>query len=473
MYNSILLRYGEVGIKSRRKRPYFERLYISAIKEALKRNGVPFQALDNFGGRFILLTDDIEDALETLQLVPGVQSISPATKIDFSSYEDAISKLTEHSKDLVKDKTFRVTSRRTGTHSFSSMEFSAKLGEKVMGFSKGVDLHNPEITVWVEIRDKELFVYTESIPCLDGMPPSSSGKLLCLFSGGLDSPVAAYHMLKRGGTVDYLLIDLVGGDKSFNSVAKVYNHIITQYSYNQTPKFHVVPARYLVEQITKDVDPSMRQLALKIAFYKIAERLVEKHNYNAAFTGESLSQKSSQTLPSLRFIQSQSDVFMLRPLIAMDKLEITRTAEKIGTFGASQCVEEFCDLSEGQSVTAVPIDKDHDKIPDYSALVDKVVEETKSYEGIISIQEDKKEIPSDVITVDLRLKSKHEKDILETDKNIYFYDALDDIDQFEKTKKYVFVCEHGVQSQSLVYALKQKNIISFAMSRKEYIDWKN
>lgn len=472
MYNSILLRYGEVGIKSRRKRPYFERLYINSIKEAMKRNGISFTSLDNFGGRFILLTNDINSSLETLKSVPGVQSISPAIKMDFSSYEDALEKVKEQSKDIVKDKTFRVTTRRSGSHSFSSMDFSAKLGEKLMSYSSGVDLHNPEITIWVEIRGSSLYLYTELISCLDGMPSSSSGKTLCLFSGGLDSPVAAFQMLKRGASVDYLFIDLIGGDKSFFQVAKVYNHLINQYSYNQHPKFYRVLANDLVQQIIKDVDPSLRQLALKISFYKIAEIVVNENKYNASFTGESLSQKSSQTLPSLKFIQSQSDVFMLRPLISMDKLEITRISEKIGTFGSSQCVDEFCDLSEGNSVTAIPIDKDLKKIPDYSSLINDIVKNIIIHEGSISIIEDEKEIPEDLEVIDIRLSSKHKKDILNIEKNIYFYDILADIDQFDKSKKYLFVCEYGVQSQSLVYALKQKGIVSFAMGRKEYLDWK-
>jgi thiamine biosynthesis protein ThiI len=224
------------------------------------------------------------------------------------------------------------------------MSFAKKLGELLMPFSKGVDLRNPEVNLQVEIRRDVAYFFTDSITGLDGMPPASSGKVLCLFSGGIDSPVAAFQMLKRGVAVDYLFVDLSGNKTSLVNIAKLFNHLSTQFSFNYKPVFYFVDGRSIVEHITKSTPSSFRQLALKIAFYKLGELFISHKKYNALVTGESIAQKSSQTIPSLSFIQSQSSALVLRPLISMDKLEITRIAESIGTIGASQYLKKYCDL---------------------------------------------------------------------------------------------------------------------------------
>lgn len=473
MYDAILLRYGEVGIKSRRKRPYFEKLYVSSIKQALTRANIEFDSIVNLGGRFVLFTKQVSDAITILKNVPGVQSLSPATTIDFTDLADLLSQSEKISKPLITNKIFRVSTTRSGKHDFSSMDVSRKLGEILFPFSKAVSLTHPEVEVSIEVREQSAYIFTESIPCLDGMPAASSGRVLCLFSGGLDSPVAAFQMLKRGVAIDYLFIDLVGGEESFESVARVYNHLITNFSFNQTPLFHRVDGVKLVAQITKKVNPSMRQLALKIAFYKIAEHFVSTGNYNAACNGESLSQKSSQTLPSLKFIQSQSNVFMLRPLLTFDKLEITNITEKIGTFGSSQQVKEYCNLAEGNAVTAVPIDRDLKKIFDMSEIVEETCKLVTTHKSIIplDVSSSSVSIPEDVITYDIRLSSKAKIDPLPVDKEVYFHDVMIDLDSLDKSKKYLFVCEHGVQSQSIAYACSQRNIKAFAMSRKAFVNF--
>jgi len=472
-YDSILLRYGEVGLKSQRKRPYFERLYINAIKEALERKNISYDRLENAGGRFILETKTVEEGIFVLKNVPGIQSMSPAKKFTFNDKKELLEIIKNYCVDIIRNKIFRVTVRRTGNHDFSSMDFAKELGEILLPFSKGVSLKNPETNIQIEIREKKAYVFFDSISGLDGMPPASSGKALCLFSGGIDSPVAAYQMLKRGVAVDYLHIDLSGNKTSFVEISKLYNHLTNEFSFNYTPKFYLVNGQKLIDTIIKKVPQSFRQLALKIAFYKLGEYFVNEKNYSGLITGESIAQKSSQTLSSLSFINSFNNCLVLRPLVVMDKLEITRIAEKIGTFGTSQYVKEFCDLSEGKAVTATPLKKDVKQIFEMDSLIKQVIEETITTKGLLNIEKKESEIKiieKNAKIIDLRTKTKSKNEPLCCGENIPYAQMIDKINELDKEAKYVFVCEQGVQSDSIKYACEQRNIKAQSFSMKEFIE---
>ncbi len=485
-YNTILLRYGEVGLKSPRKRPYFERIYVYSIQEAFQRNNIIYERLENAGGRFIVHTNQVKDALQVLQHIPGIQSMSPAEKIQFKNFDDLIQQVKEKTKTEIKGKTFRVTTRRTGKHTFGSMDVSKKLGEELLPFSKGVSLHDAEKIIYLEIRNEIAYIYTETIKGLDGMPASSSGKALCLFSGGIDSPVAAFQMIKRGIALDYIYVDISGDEQTWKYIAQLFNHISHQYSYNYKPKLYHVSAEELTKEIAKRVEPSFRQLALKIAFYTIAEQFIGK-TYHAICTGESLAQKSSQTLPGLHYIQSFSTALVLRPLITMDKLEITKIAEKIGTFGMSQQVKEYCDLSEGKAVTATPLQRDKKQVEEFVEFMKEYKITNTTFKGEIDIntineKEEKREEEKETIkkllntrgihTIDIRLHAKTEQEPLGTDEQKYYYDLLTELDTLNNDTTYLFICENGVQSQSLVYACSQRRIKAFGLSKKEFLELK-
>ena len=151
MNNCILLRYGEIGLKSKKVRLKFEQQYVNAISEALKRHGVKKYELQNFGGRFVLFTEEVEAATEILKRVPGIQSISPASHISFKEKEEIFKQVTELYSEKVKDKTFAIRARRVGTHSFTSQELQIEAGSEIYENSSGVDLTNPQVAINIEI----------------------------------------------------------------------------------------------------------------------------------------------------------------------------------------------------------------------------------------------------------------------------------------------------------------------------------
>ena len=454
--NCVLLRYGEIGLKSRNTRTNFERLYLSAIKEALKRNGILKFKIKNLGGRFVVYSED--NLISILAKVPGIQSLSPAINFPFSNKKDLLKAIKKEASSEVKGKTFAVRVKRLGEHDFTSQELEKEAGSVLYESSVGVDLTNPNIIIHLEIRNKEAYLYTKTEDCISGLPSTSSGKVLALFSGGIDSPVAAFQMFKRGCAVDFLYINPIE-EKSFNDVAKIYNYLISQYAYNYQPKFYLVDGREIVKRIKEQVPDSLRQIALKIVFYQIGEKINE-----VLVTGESLSQKSSQTLASLKLISSQSKALILRPLIGMDKLEITQLAQKIGTLASSEQVKELCNLAQG-SVKTSPKEKDLLQLPELKDLIEKAVTEVKTYSGFIETKDNLPPELKNPLVVDIRPNKEKLKNVKI---KIPYPEIMAHLDEFKKDKEYLIVCDFGVQSENVAFALRRKGIKAQGISLKNY-----
>ncbi|MBU0460120.1 MAG: tRNA 4-thiouridine(8) synthase ThiI [Nanoarchaeota archaeon] len=455
--NCILLRYGEIGLKSKNTRIRFEKLYTKAIKEALNRNGIKNTTIKNLGGRFVINTK--ENIINILNKVPGIQSISPATHFSFKDKTNLLKKIKKLASEKVKGKTFAVRIKRIGQHNFTSYQLEKEAGSELYAASNGVNLTNPEITINLEIRDKEAYLFTETIDCLGGLPPTSSGKILTLFSGGIDSPVAAYQMLKRGCAVDFLFINLIE-EKSFNDVAKIYNYLISQYAYNYQPKFYLIDGQEIVKEIKDKVSSNLRQIALKIVFYQIGEKFSD-----ILATGEAISQKSSQTLPSLKVISSQTNALVIRPLIGMDKLDITKISREIGTLASSEKIKELCNLADG-SVKTAPKESDLAKIPSFTQLIDQAVKEVHIYEGIIETEDEVLPKLNNPLVVDIR---PNKEKIKNTKIKIPYPEIMAHLDQFKKSKQYLIICDFGVQSDNLAFALRRKGIKAIGISLKHYL----
>lgn len=456
-YNSIILRYGEVGIKSDRNRKYFETLYLSAINQAL--NNFKDVKIISFGKRFIIHHPESYKFISILKKIPGIQSFSPAKHFTFSTKDDLIKNINNLTHENLKNKTFRVTTKRTGKHDFSSMQLSADIGEELLPYAKNVDLINPQVHIYIEIRDNNAYLYTESFNSVGGLPPASAGRVLCLFSGGIDSPVAAYEMLKRGCSVDFLYINLLG-DSPFDEVAKVYNELISNYVYNYVPKFYVVDAENLVDLLKKEVPGTLRQIFLKIIFYKIGELVANKFKQLALVTGEALSQKSSQTVESLAVINSQINFLVLRPLIGLDKIEITKIARELNTFSFSEKVKEYCSLSEGP-VTTNPTKHVLTKLPVLN--FEKNIHNLIIFKGLIPI--DEKNNVSELN--DFKIINLSNIEIENSIKESY-PEILYKLDSFSNKEKYLILCNYGFRSKDVANHFNKKNIFAKSMSITKY-----
>lgn len=475
----IILRYGEMGLKSIRSRPVFERKFVYALNESLERNGISAE-IKNYGKRFIIFLDDSKDLSSVVSFignVPGVQSFSPCKHIKFNSKEDIIKSFSPMYIDFIKDKEFCIRVKtRVGDHDFSSAELERDFGSELYDYSKGVNLSNPESTVFLEIRKDDCFCYTKSFDGVGGLPPGSSGKVICMFSGGIDSPVAAYEMLKRGSFVDFFIFDN-GGKEFIQDVSKVYNFLRDQYIYSYTPRVFVVSAKELLDCLIK-VESSFRQIAFKIVLYKVAQILMKKYKFDAIVTGEAISQKSSQTLSSLLFIERQVEVPILRPLLTYDKVDIMHLARHLGTLSFSEKVSEFCNLGDGK-VTTSPRLSDLDKMPNLDVEIERAIQNVQVISDHMPISESRNSKNNlsinieDYFVVDIRSNKDRSKIKIKSNLHLSFSDIYDQFDIFKTSKKYIVVCSYGVRSEDAVFFLKQKKINAIGMSVTDFLKLSN
>ncbi len=468
MNNCVLLRYGEVGIKSKKTRIFFERNYIKAIKDALEKGHIDDYQIENLGGRFIIFTSKADTATIILKRVAGIHSVSPAFGFSFSNKDELEEKVLSYSKESVKNGTFGVRVKRIGAHEFTSNDIAKEIGGRLKPASKGVSLKNPDVTVSIEIRKKQAFVFTQTFDSVGGLPMTSNDRVLCLFSGGIDSPVAAFEMIKRGTKVDFLFVNITD-EKLLCDVSKVYDFFITQFCFGYTPRIYVVDGREIVQTIRTKVKDSLRQIAYKVALYTIAGLLAKKERHSALVTGESLAQKSSQTLQSLIFLDKYAIMPIFRPLLCFDKTEIMKIARTIGTFSTSEKIKEYCGLSNGP-VTTNPSAKNAEEIPSFVPQAKTAVENVSATRGVLDLPDEKPtEIPkSGFISIDIRPQDERDSFPLSIDNNILYADIQNKIEEFEKGKFYVFICRFGVLSEEVAFMLRKKGIDAAGMSAASF-----
>ncbi len=342
-HDLIIARYGEIGLKSPKVRSRFERKLVKNIKATFECE------VDRNQGRIYIHPKDFDDGIEKLNRVFGVVSYSPATSTN-ADYANIDETLTEYTRDLVdegildENTKFAIKCRRVGTHDFTSQEMAAHCGGVVRNVVLApVDLTNPDLTIFVEIRDNDAYIYHEKIKGPGGLPLGTQGKVVVLLSSGIDSPVAAYLMMKRGCEVVALHCnnDPFSGPK----VTELFNQLVDQlniYAKGVPIKKRVIDyGEYL--QAAKDNAPEKMTCVLcKSGMYRIAEKLAQKLGADAIVDGSSVGQVASQTLSNILATRYGVEMPILSPLIGLDKEEITKIAKEIGTFEISKIDDGGC-----------------------------------------------------------------------------------------------------------------------------------
>ena len=342
-YDLIVARYGEVGLKSTKVRSRFERKLVKNIKAAIDCD------VDRNQGRIYIFPQNFDEAVENLNRVFGIVSYSPAIST-YSNFEDIDKTLGEYvenlaSENMIDEETkFAIKCRRVGDHDFTSQEMAAFCGGVVRKrVLAPVDLTNPELTIFVEVRGDDTFIYHEKIPGPGGLPLGTQGKVVCLVSSGIDSPVAAYLMMKRGCEVIALYCD----NDPFTSKKALenYNRLIDQlqnYAAGVPIKKRIVKYGDYLQKAKNDAPEKMTCVLCKSGMYKIAEKLANKMGALAIVDGSSVGQVASQTLNNILATRYGVDMPILSPLIGLDKAEITKISEEIGTFEISKIDDGGC-----------------------------------------------------------------------------------------------------------------------------------
>ena len=339
------IRYGEIGVKSQKIRRKFENKLMHNIKTGLNCRFI------NDNGRIILISNEEDDVKvrQVLSRVFGIVSYSPVydSKTDKKEITTLVNKkiteLIEEGKFIPENESFAVKCRHVGNHEFSSQEMAAFVGSVVIDLTNArVNLSCPDLTLYVEVRDDKTFIYSEKIKGLGGLPVGTQGRVVCLISGGIDSPVAAFQMLKRGCSITLLHCD--NNPYGKGTVDKVFQHAkkLQNYSLGEQVNLYTIKYGKYLEHVIKKAPLRMTCVLCKSGMYQSAEILAKKENANAIVDGSSIGQVASQTLENIEASRYHCKMPIFSPLISLDKLEIESIAKKIETYSISIIQDGGC-----------------------------------------------------------------------------------------------------------------------------------
>ncbi len=337
----LLVHYHEIALKAR-NRPLFVNQLVRNLKRATA--DFPVRRVQKLPGRLLLELageNAAQEVSERVRRVFGVANCCSALRcdLDLEALKDTAAKALAGRPF----QTFRVTARRAyKTFPLTSPQLNEILGTFVLErFPTRVDLKNPELTLFVDILPKEAFIYLEKVPGPGGLPVGVAGRVIALLSGGIDSPVAAYRMMRRGCQVSF--VHFHGApflDRRTQEKAREIVKLLTRYQY--TSRLYLVPFGEVQQEVVVNTPAPYRVLLYRRLMARIAEHLASLEGAKALVTGESLGQVASQTLENLTVIEEAVKLPLFRPLIGMDKEEITEQAKEIGTYEISIQPDQDC-----------------------------------------------------------------------------------------------------------------------------------
>jgi len=339
---TLLLNFGELILKGK-NRSWFEEKLSANLRANLDK--ASFKGFEKHQSRFIISFPDRDSAgvaLEKLRKVFGIISLSRAalTAPDLSNIEQtALSSLAGS-----KARTFAVRTKRIDKAvPLRSQELNEKIGGKICSlYGMKVDLDNPGVTVWIDIFNDRAYIYTEKVKGAGGLPTGTGGRVLCLISGGIDSPVAALRTMRRGCIVDFVHFH----SAPFTDPASIekVKELVELLNDRQRGfgRSAFIPFGELQKKIVTGAHEKYRVILYRRFMVRLAEAIANKWGCEALVTGESLGQVASQTLSNLATVDSVAKLPILRPLIGMDKQEIIDSAREFGTFELSIVPHNDC-----------------------------------------------------------------------------------------------------------------------------------
>ncbi len=388
----LIVRCGEVALKGMNK-PYFERMLAERIHKRLKAAGYGKASVKRHEGLIFVRFDREWDTVQLageISKVFGVASISPA--VESESNMDAIGiEAVSFMEKLCEERcvrTFKVEAKRADKQfPIKSPDIARQIGGYVLKGLKvlKVDVHNPDVRLFVDVRHDKSYIYADKIAGFGGLPLGTNGKGLVLLSGGIDSPVAAWMMAKRG-----MMIEAVHFHSypytSPRAQEKVEDLAKIVASYCGSFKMHVINILPIQEQIVKNCPEAETTIHVRRFMMRIAEKIAERNSAMMLITGENLGQVASQTAEALVVTDNCVKLPVMRPLIAMDKIDIIAKAQEIGTFETSiEPYEDCCTVFLPKHPTTKP-QLDKIEISDSKLDIDALVESAIAEEEIIYIR---------------------------------------------------------------------------------------
>jgi len=465
-----LLRFsGEIGTKARATRSQFVQRLVANLRNALVAEKLEPRIRDTHNRIFVELPDAA--CASVLTRVFGIQSISLVERRPANSIEELVEAGEALFGNRVTGKRFAVRVRRVGERlkiALRPKDIERALGARLLARSAGVDLSHPEATVSIELIGDDAYFFSERIACHGGLPVGASGRAIALMSGGFDSAVAAWQLLRRGAQIDYAFCNL-GGETHQQGVLRVAKVLADRWSYGDQPRLHAIDFGAVTEALRARTQARYWQVLLKRLMLRAAEILALERHASAIITGEAVGQVSSQTLPNLAVISRATTQTILRPLIGSNKDEIIETARLIGTFDLSKIVGEYCAMVPTRPATAAileAVEAEESKID--LSIIEAAVAARKIFKlreldletlGIPDLETQR--IPEGATVIDLRSKPEYQQwhwpDALQLD----FGQALKVYANFDRSKTFVLYCEIGLKSAHLAEFMRKAGLRAF------------
>lgn len=479
----IIKLFPEITIKSQSVRIRFIKILTSNIRNVLKTVGDDITVVRNWDNIIVVSKDESKsaDVCDALTRIPGIHHFLQVEEHSYTDLHNIFEQTFAAFSHLVENKTFCVRAKRRGKHSFTSNEVERYVGG---GFNQHVEsakvkLTRPDVTINLEIEDDKLILVNARYEGIGGFPIGTQEDVLSLISGGYDSGVSSYMLMRRGSRVHYCFFNL-GGSAHEIGVKQVAHYLWNRFGRSHKVHFVAVDFEPVVAEILEKVEDGQMGVVLKRMMVRAASKVAERYGVQAIVTGEALGQVSSQTLTNLRLIDNATDTLILRPLITHDKENIINIARQIGTEDFARTMPEFCGvISKSPTVKAVKakIEAEEEKF-DFSIL-EHVVENAKNMD-IRRIAEETVQQVTEVemvsefgdndVILDIRSPEEQEASPLALEgvqvKEVPFYKLSTQFGDLPKEKTYLLYCDRGMMSRLQALYLREQGFDNVKVYRK-------
>lgn len=341
MFNTVIVRYGELALKSPGVRKKFEQILVSNIEAMLSQEKIEYSSVLREWGRIFVETTD-PNAAKAIANVFGVVSTSQAITVE-ATLEAAASTCAKVAENLIRSgESFAIRPRRSGNHEFRSSDIGVSCGDAVYerldsrGKSISVNLTDPDKEIFVEMRQSKAYVFTEVVEGVGGLPLGTQGKMVVLISGGIDSPVAAWMMMRRGVEIvpvyanNAPFADEAGKERTMDCV-----RVLQKWAPGHPMKFYEVPNGPYLEAVRSKCNVKNTCIMCKRMMYRLGFEVMNREKASGIITGSSLGQVASQTTYNMYAEIYGLGFPIYHPLIGLDKTDIIDMAKRIGTYDIS------------------------------------------------------------------------------------------------------------------------------------------
>lgn len=478
----IIKLFPEIMIKSDSVRKRFIKILTSNIRNVLLRETENVAVIRNWD--FIEVRAKVAEeapmVLDLLQRTPGIHHILEVEEYPFETMHDIFEQTLAQVRPQLEGKTFCVRVRRKGKHEFRSLDVERYVGGGLNQHieSARVKLTQPDVTIRIDIEHDKMLLVKARYEGLGGYPIGTQEDVLSLISGGFDSGVSSYMLIRRGSRVHYCFFNL-GGAAHEIGVKQMAYHIWSRYSTSHKVRFVAINFENVVGEILEKVDNGQMGVVLKRMMVRAASKVAQRFDIQAIVTGEALGQVSSQTLTNLRLIDKAADTLVLRPLITHDKEQIIAMAKTIGTDDIAKSMPEFCGvISKNPTVKAI----ESRILEEEGHFNFDVLEEAVQQAQYLDIREIAQQTEQEVTSVEttselgendviLDIRSPEETEELPftlegvTVKVLPFYKLSSQFGSLDQSKQYLLYCQRGVMSKLQALYLKENGFSNVKVFR--------